>query len=133
MVHQRWAKRKGSDAERELVDMFWSIPGWTAHRIAGSGSSKYPSPDIIAGSVERKIVIEAKKSKSTTKYFTKEEIESLRLFSSIFGAEPYVAIKFEKENWLFQSIEDLEETNKSFKATKERLKSIGLLFEEMIK
>lgn len=113
--------------------MFWSVAGWTAHRIAGSGSSKYPSPDVIAGSVQRKIVIEAKKTKDKTKYFSKEEIESLRLFSKIFGAEPYIAIKFQKENWLFLSIEDLEETNKSFKATLERLKQIGLLFEEMIK
>lgn len=42
-------KSKGINAEREIIHLFWSMPGWTACRVAGSGSMKYPSPDVIAG------------------------------------------------------------------------------------
>ena len=55
-------KSKGINAERQLIHMFWSVK-WTACRIAGSGSSKYPSPDIIAANRARKLAIEAKITK----------------------------------------------------------------------
>ena len=66
-------KSVGINAERELIHLFWSS-GWSAVRIAGSGSSHYPSPDLIASNIARKLAIEAK--------VTKDKINAyLRLFS----------------------------------------------------
>ncbi len=46
-------KSKGSAAERELIHKFWAN-SWGAIRVAGSGSSQFPSPDILVGSkIER--------------------------------------------------------------------------------
>ena len=40
-------KSKGINAERELIHKFWGV-GWGAVRVAGSGSMRYPSSDILA-------------------------------------------------------------------------------------
>ena len=42
-------KAKGSRSERELVHMFNSTGIWSAVRIAGSGLTKDPNPDVLAG------------------------------------------------------------------------------------
>ncbi|RLF03492.1 MAG: Holliday junction resolvase [Thermoprotei archaeon] len=124
-------KSKGINAERELVHEFWS-KGWPCVRIAGSGSSKYPSPDILAGNAQRMIAIECKSTKDAKKYFTKVEVEQLKLFSKLFGAEPWVGIKFQGEGWFFLSLDDLKETPHSFVASVELAKLKGLISDELI-
>lgn len=124
-------KSKGIGAERELVHKFWDN-GWACIRVAGSGSSKYPSPDLIAGNNIRKVAIEVKTTKDDSKYFPEQEIEQLKQFASIFGAEPWIAVKFGK-NWYFINPEDLKETkqfNLSIKKSDVELR--GLSFEELI-
>ena len=108
-------KAKGINAERDLVHKFWSS-GWAAIRIAGSGSSKYPSPDLLAGNNIRKLAIECKVTKEHTKYYSFDEINELKEFSQIFGAEPWLAIKFGRFDWYFLSVEDLKSANKSYYA-----------------
>jgi Holliday junction resolvase len=125
-------KRKGSNAERELVAKFWATGTWVCHRIAGSGSNQYLSPDLIAGNSLRKIVVEVKIIADNSKYFPKIEIEELKKFAEIFGSEPYVAVKFPKNEWFFFALDDLIPTEKSFVATVELGKQKGLLFEELI-
>ncbi len=124
------SKRKGTNAERDLVRTFWKN-GWAAVRVAGSGSSHYPSPDILVGREGRHIVIEAKITIDTKKYFPQDEITQLKYFAKIFGAEAWVAIKFTGIPWAFFSVEDLSETTKSFVATKELVDIKGLRFEEL--
>lgn len=124
-------KSKGINAERDLIHKFWGVENWGAVRIAGSGSSRFPSPDIVAGNGPRKLAIECKSSKKPFKYLTKEETEQLKLFASIFGAEPWIAVKFDK--WFFLSLEDLKETKKSFVISLEGAKRKGILFEELVK
>ena len=123
-------KSKGINAERELVHKFWSI-GWACVRIAGSGSSKYPSPDLIAGNNIRRFAIETKTSCGKIQYFSKKEIEELRYFADHFGAESWVSIKFKGLKWIFLSLEDLMETGKSFAASKDLCERRGLSFEEL--
>jgi holliday junction resolvase Hjr len=106
------AKSKGTNGEREIVRTFWAL-GWAALRTAGSGSSHYPSPDVIAGKLGRRFAIECKVTKETIKYFDKDEISQLQYFSKFFGAEPYVAVKFPKKEWFFFTIDDLKENNNS--------------------
>lgn len=124
-------KGKGSNAERELVHLLWK-KGIPAVRVAGSGSSKYPSPDIIAGNAQRKFAIECKSISSDTKYFPKEEIMQLQEFAQAFGAESWIGMRFARNEWLLLSLEDLRETKESFVITKEMAKIKGLLLEEVL-
>jgi holliday junction resolvase Hjr len=125
-------KQKGSNAERDLVHRFWAAEGWVAHRIAGSGSSRYPSPDLIASNNLRKVAIECKASKSTV-YIPKEEIEALKAFGRMFGAESWVAVRFDRKEWHFISLDDLAETASSYAVSQELVVRKGLLFEEFIR
>jgi len=122
-------KQKGTNAERDLVHRFWSTGTWAAHRIAGSGSSKYPSPDIIASNNLRKVAIEAKSCKNTV-YIPTEEIDALLLFSKMFGAEPWVAVRFPRTEWHFISIDDMHKTGSNYAVSLALAKQKGLLFEE---
>ena len=124
-------KAKGTGAERELVKLLWQN-NWAAIRVAGSGSSRYPSPDILAGKGKRKIAIESKITKTTRQYFSKKEIEELNEFSTIFGAEPWVGIKFKNKHWKFLTLEDLKDTGAQFGVTSTTAELKGLSFEEVI-
>ena len=124
-------KSKGINAERELVHMFWG-KNWACLRIAGSGSIKYPSPDLLAGNKSRILAIECKATKDSKKYFEKNNIYALEKFAAIFGAEPWVAIRFKGYDWFFISLEDMTETSKCFVVDVGAAKNKGLLFEEMI-
>lgn len=123
-------KAKGTGAERELIHLFWAN-SWAAVRIAGSGSMKYPSPDVLASNRRRKLAVECKASKAKYQYLTKEEIFELQKFCSIFGAEPWVGIKF-SQDWFFISLDDMKETGKNFVVSRELARQKGLTFNEFI-
>ena len=126
-------KSKGINAERDLLHKFWGVGSWSAVRVAGSGSMKYPSADILASNKLRKLAIECKTCIEENKYLPKEDAEQLKKFADIFGAEPWIAIRFKGYEWYFISLEDMPETKKSFIIDIGTAKSKGLLFEEMIK
>jgi holliday junction resolvase Hjr len=102
-------KKKGTDAERQLIHMLWEY-NYAALRVAGSGSCRYPSPDIIAANGIRRIALECKVTKSRNKHFYFEEIDNLEQFCKKFGCEGYIAIKFQKSDWFFFTLEDLKRT-----------------------
>lgn len=124
-------KSRGTNAERELVHKFWGA-SWACFRAAGSGSTQFPSPDIIAGNKIRKLAIEVKLTTEEKKYFTSEEINGLQYFSDKFGAEPWVAVKFYRREWVFLTLEDLQSSGKNFVVTQELADRKGLNFEQMI-
>ncbi|PIN76502.1 Holliday junction resolvase [Candidatus Woesearchaeota archaeon CG10_big_fil_rev_8_21_14_0_10_36_11] len=124
-------KAKGTKGERDLVKAF-NEAGWGCIRIAGSGSSHYPSPDILAGNAVRRLAIECKVTKEAKKYFTNQEIEQLNTFSQHFGAESWVGIKFPNDPWYFLMLEDLKNTGKSWFASLEVAKRKGLTIEELL-
>lgn len=124
------SKRKGIAAERELVHLFWATPDWMAVRIAGSGSMRYPAPDIIAGNDERKLVIEAKISKDARIYIPREEIEALLIFASKFRAQAILAYRFDRREWKFIAPEECEKNERNYMINAQT-KGIG--FEELIK
>ncbi len=124
-------KSKGINAERELIHAFWKV-GWAAIRVAGSGSSHYPSPDVLAGNSVRRVAIECKSSSATSKYLTSKEIRELEQFSRIFGAEPWVGMRFNDMKWYFLSLEDLRQSGSSFSVSIQLAKQKGLLFEELL-
>lgn len=125
-------KSKGSNAERELLHMFWDNE-WAAMRAAGSGSTTFPSPDILAGKGSRKLALECKVTQAIRQYLTKKEICELKEFGSIFGAEQWIGVKFNNVDWYFLNLEDLEDAGQSFCISLENAKRKGLLFDELIK
>lgn len=126
-------KAKGSNTERELISMFWSTGCWSAMRAAGSGCSRYPSPDLVAGNSIRRLAIECKSSAQENIYIPKEEIENLETFCRLFGAEAWIGVRFNKKEWFFLSLEDIKQTSKNYTISTALARSRGLLFEEMIK
>lgn len=124
-------KSNGINKERELIHLFWK-KGIPAVRVAGSGSSSYPSPDVIAGNISRKFAIECKSVKNDSKYIPKKEINQLVEFCSAFGCEAWIGIRFQKEEWFFLPIEDLTQTKESYAINIEAAKMKGLLLEELL-
>ncbi len=125
------SKSKGSNAERELIRMFWEKK-WGAVRVAGSGSMHYPSPDLLVSNKIRVMALEVKATKSKKKYFPKDEIKQLFAFTSYFGAEAWIAIKFFRRDWVFINPEDLEETPSSYAFAEKNSEKFGLSFEDLI-
>ncbi|MEK6916280.1 MAG: Holliday junction resolvase Hjc [Nanoarchaeota archaeon] len=124
------SKRKGSNAERELLNMLWAA-SWAAIRSAGSGSMHFPSPDILAGNGIRRLAIEAKATKDIKKYFSPEEIKQLINFAQYFGAEPWLAIKF-SSSWVFVNPEDLRKTANNLAFFEKDAENKGLSFEKVV-
>ena len=125
-------KSKGINAERELVHMFWSNK-WAAVRIAGSGSTKYPSPDVLASNAKRRLAIEAKITKQDYRHFMKKEIRELNEFSEKFGAEPWIAVKFNRDSWYFLRIVQLTETGENYSISKKIAKNKVLSFDSLLR
>ena len=124
-------KSKGTNAERELIHMFWNEK-WTAVRIAGSGSSKYPCPDILASNNNSILAIEVKITKDKYKHFTNKEIKELKEFAAKFGAIPLIAIKFKGNDWFFMRVNDLQKTENNYSINLENIKNKGFVFINLI-
>ena len=124
-------KSKGSNAERELLHMFWS-KGFATIRSAGSGSMKYPGPDLLVGNKIRRMAIECKTTKSEKIYLNNHDVEQLSEFSNIFDARPLFAVKFPRKNWLFLNLEDLEKTPTGYVIDIKVAELRGTSFEELI-
>ena len=124
-------KAKGSKGERELVK-FFNENEFSCIRAAGSGSSIYPSPDILAGNAIRRLAIECKVTKDQKKYFQNAEIEQLETFSRNFGAESWVGVKFPDQDWYFLMPEDMQNTGKCKLISLELAQRRGLNKEELL-
>ncbi len=124
-------KAKGTKGERELVHAFNSA-GWSCIRSAGSGSQRYPSPDLLAGNAIRRLAIECKVTADQKKYFGVEDLEQLNTFSKCFGAEAWIAVRFPGEPWYFLLPEDLENTGSSWAVSLQLAKLKGLTVEELL-
>ncbi len=125
------AKAKGANAERELIHLFWS-KGWASLRAAGSGSSSYPCPDIIASNAARILAIECKSSGELSRHLPKEQVEDLVKFAKLFGAEPWIGARFNDMKWAFFSIDDLKMSEKGFSVSVKMVKEKGLTFEQLL-
>ena len=125
------SKSKGSKAERELLHMFWSN-GFAALRSAGSGSMKYPGPDLLVGNKTRRMAIECKSSRNSKIYLDEHDVSQLKDFSNVFDARPWFAVRFLRKDWLFLAIEDLEKTPKGYVIDLKVAELRGISFNELI-
>lgn len=125
------SKQKGSNAERELLHMFWA-KNFATIRSAGSGSMKYPGPDLLVGNLARRMAIECKSTKDSSIYLNEHDVQQLREFSKVFDARPWFAIKFLRKGWLFLTIEDLDKTPTGYVISFKKAELRGISFEELI-
>jgi len=125
------ANRKGDRAERELIHMFFDTGNFMPLRVAGSGSTTLPSPDILVGGLGRVFAIECKSSKNK-KYIRKEQVDELVEFSNKFGAEAWIGMRFNVKGWFFIKVEDLQiSKGNSYAIDLEFAQEKGIKFEEL--
>jgi len=123
-------KAKGSKAERELFQMFVDN-NFRAVRVAGSGTMENADCDIIAGKKGvGKYCIEAKSTKSSNKYITKEQINSFMVFADIFGLKPVIAIRFNRIGWYFLNPKEMNDSGKNWVVNLEIAQKKGKRFSQ---
>lgn len=125
-------KTKGSNAERELYKMF-DRSSYRAVRVAGSGTMENADCDLIAGKKGKKFAIEVKSSKKPVKYISKKQIENFIIFSEIFGLKPVIALRFNREGWLFINPKHLRNSGKNWTITLEEARKKGKKFAQFFK
>lgn len=103
-------KRYGSNYERELQRKLWDN-GFVCIRVAGSGSSTYPAPDLIVIKNGKTSIIEVKSTKNNIIYLDYNQIRQLKIIGSE-GVNVFIAVKFVGRSWYFIKLEDLGESNK---------------------
>lgn len=107
--------QKGSKGENELGKLF-DERDYAWMRQAGSGTANRELPDIAVGNGQHFIVFEVKRwGYQDYMYVTKKEVEDLIFFAEKFGAEYYIASRFNNKPWQFHKKEDLHETKKSYR------------------
>jgi holliday junction resolvase Hjr len=125
-------KSKGTRAERELFHKFWNS-NWACLRTAGSGSTTLPAPDLLVSNSKRVLAIECKSGKTRHKYLQNLEIEELKKFSSLFGAEPWIGARFDAKGWFFIKVSELKRSGKHYVVSLKDAIERGKSFEELIK
>jgi Holliday junction resolvase len=120
-------KSKGSKVERELYELFVEN-NYRAIRAAGSGTMENADCDLIAGKKGKKYCIEVKSSKKPVKYISKDQISRFMTFSEIIGLKPVVALRFNREGWLFMHPKVLRDAGKNWVITLEEAKKKGKKF-----
>ncbi len=129
-------KKRGSNAERELLHLLWQA-GFAVARVAGSGSIPLPSCDLLAGKKHRKYAIECKIARNEKRYIDGKQLNEFLMFAEIFGLKPIIAIKFLRKGWFFINAIKLNKLKQ--KQTKQVCisfdiaKKIGKNFEEFVK
>lgn len=129
-------KAKGSRMERELLKLF-TEKGWRAARVAGSGTNENTFCDLIAGKDGiGGFVLEVKSSKKDRIYITKQQINDFIVFSDIMGLRAVIAIRFNREGWLFLNPGDMEDSGKywviNLNMAKEKGKRFSQFFEDLL-
>jgi Holliday junction resolvase len=125
--------KKGSKEERDLVRIFWQADFAAMRAPASGGASKNPLPDVIAGNGNSYLAIEVKSTSQDRIYIDSQRINGLCEFSDIFGAIPYIGVKFKYQKWLFLSPDDLEKTrNENYKLDKNLALEKGMEIDELI-
>ncbi|TFH17096.1 endonuclease [Candidatus Bathyarchaeota archaeon] len=99
----RAMKKRGYDAERELVHMLRDV-GFSAIRIPVSAPSKEPLPDVFAVKGDVIISVEVK-AQVRYAYYKKDQVQKLFEFLEIHKIDPrkyaVLAGKFKYKGWWF--------------------------------
>lgn len=121
--------RKGSRAERELID-FFSSKDFCVIRAAGSGVNSL-SPDILVFRRGAQFGIEAKAWEKENLNIDREQFENLRRWEDISGINCLVGWRRNREKWVFIPLGLFRESAKSFGINWENAKSLGKRLDEI--
>ena len=125
--------KTGTREERELVKMLWDADCAAMRAPASGGATKKPLPDVIAGNGSIYLAIEVKSTSLERIYINAEKIDGLKEFAALFGAKPYVGIKFLRKKWRFICPEDLYKTkNNNYRLNMDLAFDKGLEFDEIL-
>jgi Holliday junction resolvase len=105
----RAIKKRGYDAEREIVNMLRDV-GYDALRVPVSAPSSEPLPDVFAIKDDSILAIEVK-SMERYAYYKRDQISKLEEFLEIHRIYPrryaVLAGKFKYKGWWFKIAEEL--------------------------
>ena len=124
--------KKGSAEERDLVHKLWER-GFAAMRApASGGATKNPLPDVVAGNGKLYLAIEVKTTTKDKVYIDEPQINALCEFSNIFGAKPYIGVRFKYTKWLFLEPSNTPRTrNGNYKVEKDYALEKGFEIDEI--
>lgn len=120
--------RKGSRAERELIEHF-SSNGFCVIRAAGSGVNSL-SPDILVFRRGLQFGIEAKAHEKENLGIDREQFENLRRWEDISGINCYIGWRRNREPWYFLPLAVFKENEKTFSINWEDAQGLGKKLEE---
>jgi Holliday junction resolvase len=129
------SKSKGTRYERELAHIF-DKNKWGIIRAAGSGSTTITSTDLVVGNKKkhRYLAIECKAIKGKNKHIPSDGIKQLLEFANKFGAEPWLAIRFNQIGWYFLNPKSIKKSKKgNFNISVELAKTKGKKLKELLK
>jgi Holliday junction resolvase len=121
--------RKGSRAERELIDHF-SSRGFCVIRAAGSGVNSL-SPDILVFKRGMQLGIEAKAWEKGNLNIEREQFTNLKRWEDISGINCLVGWRRNREPWYFLPLSIFRENEKTFSINWENAKGLGRTLEEL--
>ncbi len=127
------SSNKGSRRERELVNKLDGADFAVMKAPASGSATERELPDVLAGNGEKFYAIEAKSSSGNPIYLSGEEVEALIFFAENFGAEAWIAVRFDHEDWYFFKPEELYQTDGgNYRVKKETAIQEGTDFNEYI-
>ena len=124
--------KKGYAEERDLVQKLYERKFAALRVPASGGSTKRPLPDVVAGNGKIYLAIEVKTTTKDKIYIDKLQINELCEFSQMFGATPYIGVRFKYTKWLFLKPENTPTTKSgNYKVEKEYAIAKGLEIDEI--
>jgi Holliday junction resolvase len=104
---------KGASAERELIHTLFER-GFAVLRVAGSGVSPLPSPDVVALKDGKILAFECKAWKGTHLAIPVQTMRDEINWAAVAGAEFYIGWKIPREGWLFVRANNFHNAGKNF-------------------
>ncbi len=107
---------KGAEAERELIHTLYD-KGFSVVRVAGSGKSSLPAPDLLALYQGRVLAFECKAWGNSSISIPVPKMQELLDWCQRAGAEPVIAWKYPRQGWFFLKPTDLSASDKHYSIT----------------
>ena len=121
--------RKGSRAERELIDYF-STNGFCVIRAAGSGVNSL-SPDILVFRRGMQFGIEAKAIEKDNLNIARDQFDNLKRWEDISGINCFIGWRRNREPWYFIPLSVFRESPKSYGINWANGKGLGKKLDEL--
>ena len=124
--------KKGSAEERDLVHKLWDKNFAAMRAPASGGATKKPLPDVLAGNGKIYLAIEVKTTSKDKIYIDSIQMDGLCEFCDLFGAEPYLGVKFKFTKWLFLPPDKIDRTrSNNYRVEKDVALEKGLELDEI--